>query len=319
MHVPALHPALPLLLSLLTSVPALAQPPAESWVPGVRHLELLPDATAREHELRLAPGLALTVLFDTPLRQDGVELERGEDFLWSLDASGRLLTLVLSRKEEWGTRLRLRVHFKDAGVPASADFFLVVHPAHAETQVQVHRQPRSAESCCQEAEAEREKRQQCEVALARTQAECTGKGGLLGLAAEGLLEDDEGVRAQRPDPRTLTEDPTSALRRRDTRTFRTRVPTPEGKQKRARVAVRLTLDNPGTRDWTTEGGQLATRGGVRSEVRVWQPAPLLPGEKRGVVWVEAELTEEEARGRFTLELWDAGGTRTFSVGGVTFP
>ena len=64
---------------------------------------------------------------------------------------------------------------------------------------------------------------------------------------------------------------------------------------------------------------MATRGGVRSEVRVWQPAPLRPGEKREVVWVEAELTEEQARGRFTLKLWDAGGTRTFSVGGVTFP
>ena len=319
MHVPALHPAFLLLLSLLGSVPALAQPLAEPWVPGVRHLELLPDATAREHELRLAPGLALTVLFDTPLRQDGVELERGEDFLWSLDASGRLLTLVLSRKGEWGRRLRLRVHFKDAGVPASADFFLVVHPGHAETQVQVYRQPRSAESCCQEAEAEREKRQQCEVTLARTQAECTGKGGLIGLAAEGLLEDDKGVRALRPDPRTLTEDPTNALRLRGTRTFRARVSTPEGEEKRARVAVRLKLDNPGTQAWTAEGARLATQGGVRSEVRVWQPVPLRPGEKRGVVWVEAELTEEEARGRFTLTLWDAGGTRTFSVGGVTFP
>ncbi len=319
MHVPALHPAFPLLLTLLTSLSALAQPPAESWEPGVRHLALLPNATVREHELRLAPGLALTLLFDTPLRQDGVELEQGEGFLWGLDASGRILTLVLSRGVEWGRRLRLRVHFKDAGVPASADFLLVVHPARAETQVQVYRQPRSAESCCQEAEAEREKRQQCEVALARTQAECTGKGGLLGLAAEGLLEDDEGVRARSPDPRTLTEDPTSALRLRATSTFRARVPDLEGEAKRVRVAVRLTLDNPGTRDWTTGGGQLATRGGVRSEVRVWQPAPLRPGEKQGVVWVEAELTEEQARGRFTLKLWDAGGARTFSVGGVTFP
>jgi uncharacterized protein (TIGR02268 family) len=317
--VPALHPAFPLLLTLLTSLSVLAQPPGEPWEPGVRHLELLPNAPAQEHELRLAPGLALTVLFDTPLRQDGVELEDAEHFLWGLDASGRILTLVLSREVRWGRRLRLRVHFKDAGVPASADFLLVVHPARAETQVQVYRQSRSAESCCQEAEAEREKRQQCQVALARTRAECTGKGGLLGLAADGLLDEDEGVRARSPDIRTLTEEPASALRLRDTTTFRARVQTPAGEEKRVRVAVQLKLLNPDTRDWTAEGGQVVTRGGVRSEVGVWQPAPLRPGEERGVVWVEAELTEEEARGRFTLKLWDAGGTRTFSVEGVTFP
>jgi hypothetical protein len=35
--------------------------------------------------------------------------------------------------------------------------------------------------------------------------------------------------------------------------------------------------------------------------------------------VEAELPQVEARGRFTLKLWDASGTRTVTLGGVTFP
>lgn len=35
--------------------------------------------------------------------------------------------------------------------------------------------------------------------------------------------------------------------------------------------------------------------------------------------VEAEATAEEARGTFTLKVWEAGGTRTVTIGGVTFP
>jgi uncharacterized protein (TIGR02268 family) len=129
-------------------------------------------------EVRITPGLALTLLFDTPPRppcQGGIEVE------------GRVLTLVLTHGVKPGTRLRLTVHFADGGVPASAEFLLVVHPAHAETHVQVYRQPRSAEACSQEAREERQQRQQCEVSLARTRAECGGKGGLIGLAAEGVL------------------------------------------------------------------------------------------------------------------------------------
>ncbi|HYO53449.1 DUF2381 family protein [Archangium sp.] len=308
-----------LLLSLHTGVPALAQPPPEPWEPGVRHLELSASAAAgKVPELPITPGLALTFIFDTPVRQGGVELEESEHFLWGMDTRGQFLTLVLSREVKPGRRLKLRVHFADGGVPASAEFVLVSHPAPAETHVQVYRQPRSAEACCQEAKAEWEKRQQCQVELARTRTECNGPGprGLIGLRADGLMgEEAEGVRAQHILEK-LTRSPANPLTLRDAITLRTAAPEQERK-KRVRVAVLLQLENPGAQGWKVEGAQLAARGGVRPNVTVWQSAPIEP--EGWEVMVETELTEEEAQGRFTLKLWNTDGTRTFSVGNVTFP
>jgi hypothetical protein len=37
------------------------------------------------------------------------------------------------------------------------------------------------------------------------------------------------------------------------------------------------------------------------------------------VIVEAAATASEARGRYTLRLWEAGGGRSITVEGVTFP
>jgi uncharacterized protein (TIGR02268 family) len=321
--VSSLRPTALLLLLLHMGLPALAQPPADAWEPGVRHLELSANASGETPEVRITPGLALNLVFDTPLRplrQGGIDVEERERFqVVTLDEEGRVVTLVLSRGVKPGKRLRLTVHFADAGVPTSAEFLLVVHTAQAETHVQVYRKPRSAEDCCQEAREERHKRQVCEVSLARTQAECSGKGGLIGLAADVLLG-EAGVRAQELEYPKLTLAPDNALKLREALSFRTAVSGPEGEAKRVRVAMRLELENPGAQEWTVEGAQLTARGGVRPEVRLWQPAPIRPGQPQpGVVWVEAELPEEEARGRFTLKLWDARGARTFSIDGVTFP
>jgi uncharacterized protein (TIGR02268 family) len=323
---PALRPAFLLLLSLHAGVPALAQPPSEPWEPGVRHLDLSASAAAQVvPELHMTPGLALTLVFDTPLhpaRQSGVRMEGREHFqIVSLDEEGRVLTLVPSREVKPGRRLRLWVHFADGGVPASAEFVLVAHPAQAETHVQVYRQPRSAETCCQEAREERHQRQQCEVSLARTRAECSGKGGLIGLAAEGLLmraagEEPEGVRAHQILEK-LTRARDNALKVKDAVTLRTAAASPEGEEERVRVAVQLKLESLDAQDWKAEGAQLTAPGGVRPNVTLWQSSPLKPGTWE--VMVEAEMTKEQARGRFTLKLWDASGARTLSVGGVTFP
>ena len=107
--------------------------------------------------------------------------------------------------------------------------------------MQVYRQPRSAEVCCQQADAEREKARQCQVEVERTRAQ-SGPGGLIGLLSQGLL-DRGGV----PSKKILDEE--------------------------------------------------FTRGRAHA------------------LKVEAELTKEEARGRFTLQLWDASGTRTVTLGG----
>jgi len=320
--VPALRTALALLLSLHVGLPAQAQPPPEPWEPGVRHLQLSPTTTGEVPELRITPGLALTVVFDSPvrpLRQGGVELEeRGRFQLVSLDEEGRVLTLVLAPGEVPDKPPRLTVHFAGGAVPTSAAFRLVAHPARAETHVQVYRKPRSAEVCCAQADAEREKALRCQVELERARAEASARGpaGLIGLRSQGLL-DKEGVRTEWLNIHTLTRAPANVLELGDATAFRSAAPKRPGEEPRVRVAVLLTLKGPGAEDWKAEGAQLASRGGVGRPVTVWQS----PTNKRGFteVMVETELPQEEARGRFTLKLWDASGTRTVTLGGVTFP
>ena len=54
------------------------------------------------------------------------------------------------------------------------------------------------------------------------------------------------------------------------------------------------------------------------KVKVWSRAPIPPGEG-GLVVMETELMEEEARGTFVLKLWDESGRRLVTLGNVTFP
>ncbi len=320
---PTLRTAIPLLLSLHVGLPAMAQPPPEPWEPGVRHLQLSPHAPGALPELRISPGLALTVVFDSPvrpLRQGGVEVENRERFrLVSLDEEGRVLTLVLPPGEVPEKPLRLTVHFADGAVPTSAAFRLVAHPARAETHVQVYRQPRSAQACCEQADAEREKAQRCQVELERTRAEASARrpAGLISLRSEGLLDTEEGVRTQDLKNKTLTRAPTNALAPVEATAFRSAAQPRQKGEPRVRVAVLLRLEGPGAGDWKVEGAQLASSGGGGRQVTVWQSPANEPGYLE--VMVETELTPEEARGRFTLKLWDASGTRTVTLGGVTFP
>jgi uncharacterized protein (TIGR02268 family) len=231
----------------------------------------------------------------------------------------RVLTLVLAPGKLPDKPLRLMVHFADGAVPTATTFQLVAHPAPAETHVQVYRQPRSAEVCCEQADAERERAQRCQVELERTRAEANARGpaGLIGLRSDGLL-DKKGVRTQTLDSRTLTRAAANALELVEATAFRSAAPSQQGEAPRVRVAVLLRLEGPGAGDWKAEGAQLASRGGgVGRHVTVWQSPTSEPGYRE--VMVETELTQEEARSRFTLKLWDASGIRTVTLGGVTFP
>jgi uncharacterized protein (TIGR02268 family) len=51
----------------------------------------------------------------------------------------------------------------------------------------------------------------------------------------------------------------------------------------------------------------------------WQPEPISSTAKNALVVIEAEATEAEIRGTFTLKVWDADGTRSIVITGVTFP
>lgn len=130
----------------------------------------------------------------------------------------------------------------------------------------------------------------------------------MGLLESGLVMNDQGIAA-RDLGGTLTQATTDALS--NSGVFSYRAP--------GRVAVDMLMKNTSRQPWTLEGAELVDKGGVRLEVvRVWPREPMAPGERRHVK-VEAEATNEQARGTWVLRLWEAGGPRIVTVRGVTFP
>jgi uncharacterized protein (TIGR02268 family) len=301
-----LSAALPLLV-LLASATAAAQPPSPPSADSTPRTVVLPVWGQREvPELYLRPEHLSALLFGAPLKLVGVELEEREHFSRVTVLEDALL-LVPSRALGPGRRLRLRVRFAEGTLPASADFLLVVDPTRAEPQVNVELAPPVPDACWHAAETERVKARRCQAELER---ERTSHEGLTGLLASGRL-DAEGIHARKLRPRRdFTQRPGEPLKVKDATTYRAR----------GTVAVELWVKNPSARPWTTAGAQFVGEGGVRLKVlRVWPPESLAPGPKNQRVVVEAEAQEIEARGRFTLSLWQEGEPPSVSVEGMAFP
>jgi uncharacterized protein (TIGR02268 family) len=305
-----LSPVVALVLAVLMTVPARAQPTAEDWqAVGVRRIELRAEASGEAHTVRIRPRLTTTLLFDTPLRRGGVELEGSERFkLVALDEAAQVLTLIPPFPSLPGERLKLTVRFADGAAPASATFWLEVHPAWAEQQVEVYRHPRPVESYQQEAREQREHAQRCEAELARARAERQGPGGFAGLIDAGWVVADRGLGALHV-TKTTTQRPGEALTVRQAHSYRAQ----------GQVAVALELSNADSQPWTAKGAELVGPRGERLRVlRVWQPGPVHPGDIERVI-VEAEGREADTRGPFVLRLHEAGGARTVTLRGVSFP
>ncbi len=72
--------------------------------------------------------------------------------------------------------------------------------------------------------------------------------------------------------------------------------------------------------WRAAGAELVGPG--RHALRVhppWQREPLRSEAEDARVVIEAEATETESRGSFTLKVWNEDGTRSLIISGVTFP
>jgi uncharacterized protein (TIGR02268 family) len=304
----ALTPAALPLLVLLTGATAAAQP---STPPGEaagepRAIVLSASAQKEVHALRIRPDLLIALLFGAPLKLAGVELEERE-FFSRVTVLEDALMLVPSRALGAGRRLRLRVRFVEGTVPASADFVLVVDPTRAEHQVNVNLQPPVPDICGQETEAERINARQCQAELERVRK---APDGLAGMLANGQL-DEKGVTARKMKrDEDFTQRPGEPLTVWDATSYRAR----------GVMAVELWVKHQSARPWTAAGAVLVGEGGVRLKVlRVWPLEPILPGSKMQRVVVVVEATETQARGRFTLSLWQDGEPPSVSLDGVMFP
>lgn len=291
-----------------------AQPDTVARSANERPIELTAEPPGVEPEVIISPGKSTTLTFDAALLrtadgEDTVELEKREAFAL-VDAGLTTLRLIPSARLKPGERLRLKVQFKERAAPSGAALTLVVHAARAEQVVEVYRNARPVESYQQEAREARAQAAQCRGDLERARAECAGPGGLRGLLATEQLG-EEGVAAKDL-ARTATQAPENALSAWYVRSYRAT----------GRVAVDLWLKAlAGAQPFTVAGAALTGKRGAELRVLpVWASGPITDNpDERGRVVVEADATAAEARGVYTLKLWEAGTGRTVVFSNVTFP
>jgi uncharacterized protein (TIGR02268 family) len=302
-------------LFLLTAPAGAAErTPLPTCETGTRHIELEADAPGRPPEVCIHPELSTNLFFDSKLAR--VELAAWERFRVIQGDVG--IALVPTEAFHDGERVPVTVHFQDGAAPASATFLLVVHPSQAERQVEVTRHPRTLASYRQGEQQARAEVQQCREDKARLQAECGGQVGLTGLIAQGRL--GEGGIAYRDLNVDVTSRPGNTVTSADARSYRSDTYVEGEKTGGVRLAVDQELWNNGKTPWTPTGAALVGRKHMELKVLgVWPMEPIPPGQKRRVV-VEAEATESEARGTFTLKLWGQEDTaRVELFDGVMFP
>jgi uncharacterized protein (TIGR02268 family) len=305
----ASSPAVLLVLALLVGATATAQPRAIPCEAGTRRIELKTEPSDEVPELCISPGLSITfLLYGAELLPGGMALDGRERFTL-VEVSNTVLRLVPSERVVPGERLRLTVRFRDDAAPASAAFWLVVYAGQVEPLVEVYREKRTVESYQQQVQEKDSQLRECQEDNERLLAEKESPGGLIGLLATGLMG-EKGVT-----PKDLSEGVVRHPRNVATvvRIFSYR--------STSRVAVELWLKStPGMSPWRAVRAELV--GPSRRALRVnppWQREPLRDEAEDRRVLIEAEATEAETRGNFTLKVWGADGTRTIILTGVVFP
>jgi len=305
----ASSPAVLLALALLVGATATAQSRAIPCEMGTRRIELKAEPSGGVPELCIGPGLSTTLLFyGAELLAGGVTVDGRERFTL-VEVGNTVLRLVPSERMVSEDRLRLTVRFKDGEAPTSVAVWLVVYPGHVEPLVEVYREKRTVESYQQEAKEKDTLLHQCQEDNERLHAEQEGPGGLAGLLATGLM-DKEGV-ASKNLIKSIVRHPENVVYVFGANSYRSA----------SRVAVELELAlTQEMQPWRAVRAELVGPG--RRTLRVkppWQREPITSGVEDKRVVIEAEATEAETRGSFTLKLWDADGTRSVIISRVTFP
>jgi len=311
----ASSPAALLALVLLAGASAIAQPPLPDCEASPSHVELPAEPTGKVQEVCISAELPITFRFDSPLVPGSLELQDRERFE-DVSTGTRSFTVLPPADLQTGERFKVVVRFADGAAPTSATFMLVGHPALGTRQVNVFRLKRTVEDYQRENQEERKKSQQLGQELERMRLE-KGPGGLTGLIASGLMAvQDQSVKVEEI-TNGITRPASNALGILMAISYRSTTRA----ENVVRVAVAVELVNLGTQPWTLKDAALVGKGQESKPVKVsWQPSPISPDPKeRGVVVVEWELTAREARGPFTLKLWDESGMRLVTIGNVTFP
>jgi uncharacterized protein (TIGR02268 family) len=276
-------------------------------------IELTASAPTREPVVCISPDVPLTFRFNAPLQPGSEKLEKRERF-GDVAPGQTSLTLVPPERMEAGERFRLELCFADEVAPACATFLLLAHPGLGMHQVKVHRQPSPVAYYQQVAREAQDENQRLREEVRRLRAEREVPEGVRGAVASGLMGTRGIVCTDLSKKRTLPKgnalDPEQVF----------------GCRANASVAVLVDLTNHGAEPWTAAGAVLrGARGEVWKPLPLWQSTPVVPS-KPGIdfsppsrVVVEVLTPENEARGTYTLTLWDAEHQRTLTLGNITFP
>jgi uncharacterized protein (TIGR02268 family) len=290
---------------LLAPVANAADPGATETLAGVRRIDLR-ETGASLPEIHIGPGLSTTVLFDSPIRPDEVVLEGRERFQ-RMGMSEDHLVLIPSSTFRQGEQLRLEVRFRDGAAPERAAFSLVVDAARVERQVEIYRQPRTAESYRQEVEELKSGMARLRQEVGRHQRSNASSGDSHFLAAALVMKKDIIET-----PLTYgREDSSVPVSVKEVRLFR--LPG-------YWVALCVSLTWRG-RDggWTAATAVLRDAQGQSIRVlRPWQQGPVsTKGGQKVVIAIEDEAAFQT--GRYTLKLMDEGGGTSVTLEGLAVP
>jgi uncharacterized protein (TIGR02268 family) len=290
---------------LLAPVADAADPGATETLAGVRRIDFK-ETGASLPEIHIGPGLSTTVLFDSAIRPDEVVLEGRERFQ-RLGMSEDHLVLIPSSTFRQGEQLRLEVRFRDGAAPERAAFRLVVDAARVERQVEIYRQPRTAESYRQEVEELKSGMARLRQEAGRLQRSNASSGDSDSRAATLAIMGDIVEE-------TLTygrEDSSAPVSVTEVKRFRR-----PGRW----VALRVTLTGRGRGGgWTAATAALRDAQGQSMRVlRPWQQEPVANTELRNIV-IAIEDEAAFRKGRYTLKLFDEDGGTSVTLEGLAVP
>lgn len=298
---------LPLPVLLLVALPGkAAQAPAAPLIEcgaELQNVEL--EAGSSPMLVCVAPEVATTLRFDTPLLLERTALE-GSDVSFSPTPTG--MSLEATRDLAVGERRKLTVYFADGKEPSSATFILVGQGSGKPRQVNVFRQARTGASLRQEAQEQRQRAEVCEQQLAQCSKQATpttllerllrlGRGSRISLH----WRDVKPQGGQRGDIE-VSEISTTAV---------------ELEHGESEAAVRVRLANNRQDDWRVESASLSAGDDQPlMDTRLVSDAFLPAGAVRRIDVVVGP-TQQALTGRYTLKL--VGGGRELVLENIEFP
>ncbi|WP_158627290.1 DUF2381 family protein [Corallococcus sp. AB045] len=281
-----------------------ASPGAKDAVEGTLRMEV-GAADSGIRPIHIGPGVSTTLLFDTDIQQDQVNLESRAQFA-RVSTGSSVLVLVPSNDLPQGNVLKLAIPFKDASstLPSRLSLTLVVDSGAVDRQVEVYRRARSAESYLQEIQqlrAELERLRQERGSPAGGASEPTGLRGLLITtpAFPGL-----GVDQVR----------TFNCRRQCSLLMDKGATFSSGRRR----AVKLLLTAADKKPWTIGRAVLVDRQGKEwPSFPPFQSGPIT-NESQVTVVLEFDVNNPDWEG-YQLNVSDVDGARTVQWSGISFP